>query len=440
MKRILALICLSCPLLVLSSWADPIEGPETPCDAPQIEWSYDTLCQSTEEYTLSERLTYIPSMVGDTTVYDSIKRPGTTCDSLVIIHEIHVRPSYVMPLNVVIPIGYTSAWCGYHGGWECTEGIYIDSIWTLDGCDSIMIYYVTTEPTDGYCGAEGDGSNLRWFYDSDNYSLTITGSGRMADYDFEGPWPSRINRITLPNGLTSIGANAFNNCRPISAIDIPESVNHIGDAAFRYSSLEWVVCHAVTPPTLDDFPFNLSQGTLKVPVASLETYRANSGYAISFSRIVGLTSSVEEVTSSSVSIQWLANPDVMQYNVGVYKAQDTIAYYEIDGEGQILSSQRFVMDIHHLRKDTTISTSDYFVLTVDDLEAGTDYNYEISGTSSNNAIVYYESGEFTTEEDKEGLFDPFVNETRRSRKILRNGQLFILRDGKTYNALGAEVR
>lgn len=442
MKRILALICLfCCHLLVLSSWADLIKGPDVPCDAPQIEWSYDTLCQSTEEYTLSEQLTYIPSMVGDTTVYDSIKRPGTTCDSLVIIHEIHVRPSYVMSLEVVIPIGYTSAWCGYRGGSDCTEGVYVDSMMSLEGCDSIQVYYVTKAPTEGNCGAEGDGSNLRWSYDSDNYSLTITGSGRMADYIYEeAPWPSEISRILLPNGLTSIGANAFNSISTIHNIDIPESVNMIGEGAFRYcDSLEWVVCHAINPPTLGANAFDLSRVILKVPAASLESYRAASGYTI-FWKIVGIVSSVGEVTSSSVSIQWIPDPTVILYIVEVYKAQDTVAYYEIDDMGQIISSRRFAPSVCRMRKDTTTTTSDYFVLTIEDLEAGTDYNYEITGSDTYSASpVYHETGGFTTEEEQ-GLLDPFVNETRRSRKFIRNGQLYILYNGTIYNVQGHVIK
>ena len=46
---------------------------------------------------------------------------------------------------------------------------------------------------EGFCGAEGDGTNLEWKIDSD-YVLTISGTGRMADYDTLGteelvcPW------------------------------------------------------------------------------------------------------------------------------------------------------------------------------------------------------------------------------------------------------------
>ena len=40
----------------------------------------------------------------------------------------------------------------------------------------------------GTCGAEGD--NLTWTLD-DEGTLTISGAGAMADYDYKSPWYSR---------------------------------------------------------------------------------------------------------------------------------------------------------------------------------------------------------------------------------------------------------
>ena len=40
------------------------------------------------------------------------------------------------------------------------------------------------------------------------------------------------NRITIPNGVTTIEAHAFSNCKELELIDIPKSVTSIGDFAF----------------------------------------------------------------------------------------------------------------------------------------------------------------------------------------------------------------
>ena len=67
-------------------------------------------------------------------------------------------------------------------------------------------------------------------------TLTITGSGNMADYtDDTQPWSSdrqSITRVTLPDGLTSIGNYAFSSCYNVKSISIPALVTRIGQNAF----------------------------------------------------------------------------------------------------------------------------------------------------------------------------------------------------------------
>ena len=114
----------------------------------------------------------------------------------------------------------------------------------------------------GSCGA--DGNNVTWTLtvnsdDSSNptYTLTISGTGDMADYGTQDtPWYSKrqsitqvnlpdgltrigksaflqtaITNITIPNTVTSIGQNAFWNCNTIKT-EIPASVTELGETAF----------------------------------------------------------------------------------------------------------------------------------------------------------------------------------------------------------------
>ena len=98
----------------------------------------------------------------------------------------------------------------------------------------------------GYCGGEGDGTNLTWTLDSDGV-LVIEGQGRMRDWTFEELWDiseehkyfvygmqinDGINSIIVKEGVTSIGDYAFCYCESLSSIIIPESVTSIGDYAF----------------------------------------------------------------------------------------------------------------------------------------------------------------------------------------------------------------
>ena len=121
----------------------------------------------------------------------------------------------------------------------------------------------------GTCGAEGDGSNLRWEFNTDGV-LTITGAGAMSDFEsYRAPWSGCLgsysipktlvldDRIThignnafgyvdsqglsgelhLPESLVSIGHNAFWNCSEFTGtLTLPDGLTSIGDSAFAKCS------------------------------------------------------------------------------------------------------------------------------------------------------------------------------------------------------------
>ena len=81
------------------------------------------------------------------------------------------------------------------------------------------------------------GDNLTWTLDDEGL-LTISGTGRMIDYDYcgPGPWGASCTRIIIENGVTSIGNEAFEWCQDLTSIEIPNSVVSIGDHSFQYCS------------------------------------------------------------------------------------------------------------------------------------------------------------------------------------------------------------
>ncbi len=94
----------------------------------------------------------------------------------------------------------------------------------------------------GYCG-EKDGKNLSWTLDKMG-TLTINGTGRMADYDdYNGtpvPWGQyrdKITKLVLGEGITYIGEYAFSDCSKITGkLELPESLTAIGWYAFQKCS------------------------------------------------------------------------------------------------------------------------------------------------------------------------------------------------------------
>jgi len=83
------------------------------------------------------------------------------------------------------------------------------------------------------------GDHLTWTLDAEGV-LTISGTGRMADYNFIhmqdnlSPWclNSNINKVIIEEGVTSIGDNAFPRCESMLDIKMPDSLESIGENAF----------------------------------------------------------------------------------------------------------------------------------------------------------------------------------------------------------------
>ena len=81
-----------------------------------------------------------------------------------------------------------------------------------------------------------EGNNLTWELDSEGV-LTVSGAGEMGDYrKTKAPWNNYkedINKLIINEGVTYIGASAFENYTEISGdLIIPESVTGIGLRAF----------------------------------------------------------------------------------------------------------------------------------------------------------------------------------------------------------------
>ncbi len=88
----------------------------------------------------------------------------------------------------------------------------------------------SAETYSGNCG-----SNLTWTYDSETYTLTISGTGAMYNYynSNDIPWYRySIKNIVINEGVTTIGALAFCDCKYVTSVSIPNTVTEIGWAAF----------------------------------------------------------------------------------------------------------------------------------------------------------------------------------------------------------------
>lgn len=84
--------------------------------------------------------------------------------------------------------------------------------------------------------------------------------GIIPNYNFIGqrPWHTYISEISIIDiiDITSIGANAFNNCYSLTSITIPNSVTSIGNNAFKGCiSLSGVNYYGTSEPTIKSNAF-----------------------------------------------------------------------------------------------------------------------------------------------------------------------------------------
>ena len=126
---------------------------------------------------------------------------------------------------------------------------------------------------------------------------------------FADPYYNMVTSIIIPDSVTSIGNEAFYNCRGLTSVTIPNSVTSIGDNAFQSTSLTEIIIPdsvtsignnilnynneitnitilATTPPTLKTSAISGSNNCpIYVPVESVDAYKQATNWSSLADRI-----------------------------------------------------------------------------------------------------------------------------------------------------------
>ena len=127
----------------------------------------------------------------------------------------------------------------------------------LTTCFAMMAWSANADTVGGFCGVEGD-NMITWELNRDLGLLTISGYGRMADFDdpSEAPWYSYSKSIVyliVEDGITHVSQEGFAFMPYLESAEIAGTVTSIGDNAFQGAPL----CKVIPTGWTGDIDANL---------------------------------------------------------------------------------------------------------------------------------------------------------------------------------------
>ncbi len=212
-----------------------------------------------------------------------------------------------------------------------------------------------------------------------------------------------LTSITIPNSVTDIGSYAFSGCTGLTSIIIPNSVTSIGKCAFKYcTGLTAFTIRATTPPTIEQSTFSRTPTDIPVyiPCGTKDAYQTAKGWS-SFTNFIETPHILTITTQDEAmgTVRTTKEATTCNDNTAVIEATANDGYHFTQwSDGNTDNPRTIVVD-----EDITLIAQ--FVSSptaIDNTSADTD--------------------------------------TSTTHKVLRNGQVYILRNGKTYTTTGLEVK
>ena len=143
-------------------------------------------------------------------------------------------------------------------------------------------------------------------------------------------------------------------------------------------------------------------------------------------------------SNNSVSITWPTHTDADTYIIVIKKGDEVFCTLTFNVDGQLLTIAFAPGRNGNHPAQYAEQAGNGYRFTVTGLTEATQYTYSITTKDAENQPITTHSGEFTTLGTPTSVSDiqlPMTN----CHKIIRDNQVLILRDGKTYNAMGVIV-
>ena len=262
-----------------------------------------------------------------------------------------------------------------------------DMVWDWDHYDNLDTIIVTSGEGCGY------------------YEARYIDNSRADDWYIEGDYAANVvevETLILQNGLQEIGNYALYNARHLEQITIPAGVTRIGESAFEECrSMESVTFAGTSLREIDDWAFYNCHSLKDITIPEGVTSIGKAAFFdCSYLKEITLPSTVQTIADNAFGqCQKVAKMTVNATTPPIVEAE---TFEDIDRSIPLY------------------------------VPIGTSLQYE--------AADYWCEFFNVIEYNAPTAIDNIPSSTANTRKILRNGQLLIIRDGKTYNTMGAEIR
>ena len=367
--------------------------------------------------------------------------------------------------SVVLPKGIThignKAFSNCTGLSEITIPNTVTSIgnYTFYGCSGLTSVTIPNSVTSiGYSA---------FAYCSSLTSITIPNSvTEIGGYAFA--YCSGLTSVTIPNNVTSIGYSAFADCSSLTYVSLSQNVATIEESTFsdceklgtvilgsglkeiEYDAFKGckklydIYCYSPEPPIAVESSFTNYNVNLYVPCESLRDYQMDMLFG-SFKYIQCISS--EDVSTednivvtpgtNDVTITWPTEDDADTYSIVITKDGEVFCTLTFNSNGQLVSIAFAPGREGNHPAQYAEAAANGYRFTVTGLEEGTKYAYNLDVTDSTDKTIKSYEGVFTTQSTT--AVDEIQSTTNNVKKIFLDGQLLIIRDGKTYNAQGAAL-
>lgn len=164
--------------------------------------------------------------------------------------------------------------------------------------------------------------NAAFYYCTGLTTCTIGSGVTTIGYNAFNYCSSLSGDLVISDSVTSIDSNAFFACSNITSVTIGSGITYFGSSVFNgCGGLTSVIIQATTPPTLNDANAftNPSNYPIYVPFASVDAYKAASGWSSLASRI------------EAIPFKWKATYSDSSVVSADCVSSNEIAYGEING-------------------------------------------------------------------------------------------------------------